>query len=228
MYVVTDHNNQNFVILGPIAWKPRYIGDIISDEIQEDVTVTQADESRVPFEPWPGITIRRCQIVHEPIKNPLIQVHQGPIWTYDDANPLHQATATWHVTDRDISQVKQTLKTQVAEIRWKKETQGAMVNIQGHDVWCDTSRGNRDVFLQKFMLMGDTDTVRWKFPSRWLVLSKAELGYIVSLGAAYIQSCFDWENDQYERIDACETLAELAELTFEEVAETVVTQTEDE
>jgi hypothetical protein len=216
MYVVTDHNSQDFVILGPITWKPRYISDIISDEIQSDVTVTQTDESRVPFEPYPGIKIRKCQVVYGEIENPLIQTHQGPVWTYDDTNTEHQATATWYVADRDISQVKQTLKSLVADIRWKKETQGAMLNIQGHDVWCDTSRGNRNVFLQKLMLMGDEDTVKWKFPDRWLTLSKSELGMIVTLGAAYIQSCFDWENEQYEIIDTCETLEQLAALKFED------------
>jgi hypothetical protein len=216
MYVVTDHNNQNFVILGPIAWKPRYIGDIISDEIQADVMITQADESRVPFEPHPGIKIRKCQVVYGEIENPLIQTHQGPIWTYDDTNTEHQATATWFVIDRNISEVKQTLKNKVADIRWQKESKGVVINIQGHDVWCDTSRGNRDIFLQKFILMGETDVINWKFPDRWFALTKSDLGLIVSEGAAYIQGCFDWESAQSSRIDVCETLEELAALVFEE------------
>jgi hypothetical protein len=220
MYVVTDHNNQNFVILGPVAWKPRYIGDIISDEIQEDVTVTQADEIRVPFDPYPGITIRRATAVYEPITNDLIQVHQGPTWTYDDENPETQATATWIAVDRDIREVRSILKNKVADLRWKKENAGITLTIQGVEVWCDTSRGNRDIFLQKFMLMGENDTVNWKFPNVWLNLTKNDLGQIVSAGGAYIQSCFDWEQIQNYEIDACETLAELAALVFEEPSET--------
>ena len=210
MYVVTDHNNQNFVILGPIAWKPRYIGDIISDEIQQDVTITQADESRVPFDPVPGITIRRTQISHEPITNDLIQVHQGPTWTYDDTHPEHQATAHWHVQDRSIHEVKSMLKSKVAELRWQKENVGVTLEIQGVTVWCDTARGSRDIFLQKYMMMGETDVVNWKFPTTWLMLTKQDLGSIVSVGGAHIQSCFDWELTQNSAIDACVTLAELA------------------
>jgi hypothetical protein len=216
MYVVTDHNQQNFVILGPISWKPRYISDIISDELQEDVTVTQADESRVPFEPYPGVKIRKCITNYAPIANSLIQVHQGPFWTYDDLNPEFQATATWVTMPRDIRMVKSELKNKVADIRWKKENLGVTLTIQEVEVWCDTSRGNRDIFLQKFMLMGDTDQINWKFPQTWLTLTKSELGLIVAQGGEYIQSCFDWEKEQVTIVDACETLEQLAELVFEE------------
>jgi len=216
MYVVTDHNSQNFVILGPINWKPRYIGDIISDELQEDVTVTQADEARVPFEPYPGVKIRKCITNYEEITNSLIQVHQGPFWTYDDQNSEYQAVAQWNTIPRDINEVRKILKDKVADIRWKKESQGVTLEIQSHSVWCDTSRGNRDVFLQKYVMMGEDDTVNWKFPQMWLTLTKTELGFIVSSGAAYIQSCFDWENAQVSLIDSCETLEQLAELVFEE------------
>ena len=58
MYVITDHNTQNFVILGPIEWKPRYISDILSDELDQDIVITKDDESRVPFDVAPGVTIR--------------------------------------------------------------------------------------------------------------------------------------------------------------------------
>lgn len=221
MYVVTDHNSQNFVILGPIAWKPRYIGDIISDEIQEDVTITQADELRVPFDVRPGVTIRRTTISHEPITNDLIQVHQGPTWTYDDENLEHQATAHWHVQDRGMDETRAILKNKVADLRWKRENMGITLTIQDLSVWCDTARGSRDIFLQKFMMMADGDVVNWKFPNTWLMLTKSELGLIVSSGSAHIQSCFDWELAQNQLIDACDSLTELAALVFEDVSQPI-------
>lgn len=210
MYVITDHNNDaNFVILGPITWRPRYISDVLYDELDEDVIVTQADESRVPFEPYPGVKIRKCVSVYEELTNPKIHCHQGPIWTYDDENEEVQATATWSVQDKPIDLVKGELKSVVSAERWKKENAGITLTIQGHNVWCDTSRGNRDIFIQKFVTMADDEVIRWKFPNMWLDLTKAELGYIVSEGGSYVQECFDWESTLSGEIDAAETLAEL-------------------
>lgn len=215
MYVITDHNTQDFVILGPIAWKPRYISDILSDELDQDIVITSADESRVPFDVIPGVTIRRCNMEYAEI-NPKIHRHEGPFWTYDDNNPEIQAVASWQQQDKNIDQVKAELKNLAADVRWTKENQGVTLNIQGIDVWCDTSRGNRDIFLQKYTLMPDDTTINWKFPNGWLELSKAELGTIVTEGANYIQTCFDWEASKSALIDACTTLSELDALQFDD------------
>jgi len=216
MYVITDHNNGNFVLLGPIEWRPRYISDIIYDEFFEEISLTKEDESRVPFEILPGVKVRRCQSTYEEI-NPKINRLEGPLWTYDDDNPEVQATAAWVKADKSMDQVKAELKSVVANLRWQKENKGVTLTIQNTEVWCDTSRGNRDVFLQKYSLMGDADTINWKFPGDiWLTLTKPELGYIVFSGATYIQSCFDWEAAQGVIIDGCTTLEELDSLTFEE------------
>lgn len=217
MYVITDHNNNaNFVILGPIAWKPRYISDILYDELDEEVIVTQADEAKVPFEPYPGIKIRKCTVVYEDLANSKIHQHQGPVWTYDDENEEIQATATWSVQDKPIDLVKGELKSIVSDERWKKENIGVTLTIQAQDVWCDTSRGNRDIFLQKYVMMADDEVIRWKFPTVWLNLTKPELGYIVSEGSKYIQGCFDWESDLSAEIDAATTLEQLDSIVIVE------------
>jgi len=214
MYIITDHNNQNFVILGPIAWKPRYISNILSDELEQNITITADDEARVPYEPVPGIKIRRCTVQYEEI-NSKIETHDGPYWSYDDSKTDVQVVGSWVRKNKPIDIVKSGLKNIVADLRWKKESEGITLQIQGLDVWCDTSRGNRDIFLQKYALMADTDVINWKFPSTWLALTKTDLGYIVSSGGAYIQSCFDWEAEQAAIIDSCTTLTELDALVFE-------------
>jgi hypothetical protein len=215
MYVITDHNNGDFVILGPIAWKPRYISDILSDELDQDIVITAADESLVPFDIIPGVTVRKCISIYHEI-NPKIHRHEGPFWVYDDNNEEYQAVATWQQEDKNIDLVKAELKNLVADMRWKKEGEGVTLTIQETEVWCDTSRGNRDIFLQKYTIMPDGTTINWKFPNDiWLQLTKQELGYIVSEGSLYIQSCFDWEATQNDIINACTTLAELDALTFE-------------
>lgn len=214
MYVITDHNTQNFVILGPIEWKPRYISDILSDELDQDIVVTRDDEARVPFDVVPGVTVRKCISVYEEI-NTKIHRHEGPFWVYDDGNEEYQAVATWEQRGKPLEFVKADLKNLVADLRWKKEAVGVTLTIQGTEVWCDTSRGNRDIFLQKYTIMPDNTTINWKFQnSIWLELTKAELGTIVTEGSTYIQSCFDWEATQAAIIDNCTTLAELDALVF--------------
>ena len=49
----------------------------------------------------------------------------------------------------------------------------------------------------------------FKFPEGWLTLSKEELGLVVSTGATYIQSQFDWEVEKGIEINAKETAKEL-------------------
>lgn len=217
MYVITDHNNGNFVILGPIEWKPRYISDVLSDEFDENITVTKEDALNVPYDIIPGVTARKCECVYEDI-NPKIHRHEGPFWVYDDANTEIQAVATWENRDIPIDQVKSDLKNKVADLRWKKEAKGVTLTIQGTEVWCDTSRGNRDIFLQKYSIMPDNTTINWKFLNNvWLELAKTELGTIVMEGSTYIQSCFNWEAERSAVIDNCTTLAELDALVFEDV-----------
>jgi hypothetical protein len=209
MYVITNHNEGNFVILGPMRWKSRYFSEILSDELDTEIVITQADESRVPFEPVPGVKIRKCNETYEDI-NSKIHSHDGPFWTYHSDTEEYQATANWVKKDKPIVIVKSELKAIAASERWKKESLGVDVTIQGQTVWCDTSRGNRDVFLQKYTLMGENDVIGWKFPGdTWLTLTKSELGLIVSTGATYIQGCFDWEANLAATIDACTTLEEL-------------------
>jgi len=216
MYVITDHNSGDFVILGPIEWKPRYISSILSDELDVDIVVTAEDEARVPFVVHPGIVVRRCESVYETI-NPKIQRHEGPVWTYDTKHPTVQATATWNASDKDITIVRSELKAQVADIRWQKEHEGITLTLQDTQVWCETARGPRDIFVQKHSLMAEGENINWKFPNNtWINLSKSELGYIVSTSAAHIQSCFDWEAQQAQIIDACNTLEELDALIFEQ------------
>jgi hypothetical protein len=147
--------------------------------------------------------------------NPMVQYHRGPAWTTNEDS----ASALYEAVDTPIEQARSNFRNQAADERYKKEIAGTQTTIQDFEVSLDTSRDGRNIFLQKFSLMGDSDNVNWKFPEGWLTLTKADLGLIVASGAAYIQTCFDWEKEQVAIVDACETLTELAEffeLSFDE------------
>jgi hypothetical protein len=98
------------------------------------------------------------------------------------------------------------LKLQAADERWIKETAGTTTTIQDTVVTVDTARGSRDIFVQKYLLMLDSDVVTWKFPETWLSLTKTDLGQVVAAGASHVQSAFAWEKDINDAINTADTL----------------------
>jgi hypothetical protein len=208
LYVITNHNIQNFVVLGPIQWKPRYFSNIVSEEIGEDVTITDADKDRVPFDIVPGVTIRTCDVVHSIEENYNGKIHhmQGPIWTYNEDGT---ATATWYQENKNIDLVKGELKNIVAANRYEKEVSGFVATVCDKQVFLDTSRERRDAFQSKYLIMSDDETINWKFSNGTLELSKENVLNIIMLINNHIQEWFDWEISKIAEISACTTLQEL-------------------
>lgn len=207
MYAITENDN---IILGPVNWNHRFFNSVIEDDTGVVVNITPDTKNNLPFE-FENIKIRPVQIINEELRNPKIQKLNGPFWTfYPD-----RAEAKWIVIDKPIELVKYELSNSITNERYNKETAGFKTTIQGQEVFIDTSRGNRDIFFQKLLMMEDTDTVNWKFPETWLTLTKSDLGTIVQLGANHIQSCFDWEVQKLTEINNCTTLEELDQIDLE-------------
>lgn len=213
MYVITHHHDYDEVLLGPIEWNPRFISSVLQSDLDllYRPNVLASDEKKIPYEILPNVWARKV-IEQKEEYNPKTQTLIGPYWTYPkktDANSEDYAIAEYRATDKPLEIVKSELKELVAAERYRKEVSGVKVTIQNTEVTVDTNRGDRDVFVQKFLLMSDTDTVEWKFPEAWLILTKAELGTIVAAGAAHVQNSFSWELAKASEIDACQTHAEL-------------------
>ena len=85
--------------------------------------------------------------------------------------------------------------------RYKKEIKGTTVTVQNTQITVDTTRENRNNLIQRYILMGDNETLQWKFNDTWLTLSKSEVGTLVTGGATYVQSQFDWEKDKIQEIE---------------------------
>ena len=221
MYVITHHHDYDEVLLGPIEWNPRFISSVLQSDLDLPgrPNILQSDEQKVPYQIYPNVWIRKVVEQREEI-NPKTQTHMGPYWSYPNTEENY-AIAEYRATNKPLEIVKSELKEQVAAERYRKEVAGVKVTIQNTEVTVDTNRGDRDVFVQKFLLMGDTDTVDWKFPEAWLSLSKTELGQIVAAGATHVQTCFTWELNKASEIDACTTHEELDAIV---IVETVVTQ----
>lgn len=211
MYVITHHHDYDEVLLGPIEWRPAFIASVLQSDLDLDTkpVVLQSDESRIPYYILPNVRVR--PVVEEPVEyNPKIQFLNGPLWSYTD----DVAVMSWIAADKDINIVKAELKNLVASERYNREIAGTTATVQGQLVSVDTNRGSRDIFVQKYLLMAETDQVEWKFPEGWLVLSKEELGQIVAAGANHVQAQFAWEAAKSAEIDTCATLAELDDVVI--------------
>jgi hypothetical protein len=219
-YVIT-HNGR--VILGPYGeWKPNYMNAVIKRDTNQDVSIGKADVDNLPLDLGNGIIVRNAVEVHPEIDT-RIQRFDGPFWTFTAG----LGTATYTVVDKPLDQVRGEMKEKLAQRRYEKEIAGTKATIQGQEVTVETDRDTRNIFIQALMLMGDTDTRSWKFPKDgiWLTLNKADLTAIVTAGAAYIQTQFDWEESTGALIDTAVTAQDLLSL-YPEVEPPATTEPE--
>lgn len=202
MFVIVYNN---LVILGPMRWNRKRFENEIQEECEVTTTLPDKNENN-PIIVSDNVKILPVQPTENPPYNPRIENLHGPFWEFTDT----VAISSYIAQPLPIDAVKSQLKKDCATERYKREIAGTKVTIQNTEVTIDTNRGSRDIFVQKYLLMGDTDIVQWKFPEGWLELTKSELGLIVSAGAAHVQDQFNWESTKIVEIDSCETLEQLA------------------
>ena len=196
--------HKNRVVVGPLAWAQKYFTTVLKVRHRIDANIPGKAPENMPW------IIDENTSIHDVIKNEpeldtLTQAYHGPFW--DMTNDV--IVANYEVHDLEIESARNNFRAIAAFERYKKEISNVKVEIQNIEVTIDTSREGRNIFIQKFMLMSDTDTVNWKFPEAWLTLSKPELGLIVQEGAAHIQAAFDWEKGINDLIDSANTSEEL-------------------
>lgn len=195
---------KNRVVLGPLSWAQKYFSTVLKVRHGIDTAIPGKAPETMPF------VIDENTSIHEVVKNEpkidtMTQAYHGPFW--DVSGDV--IVANYEVHGLEIGSARNNFRQIAASERYKKEISNAKVTIQGIEVTCDTSRDGRNIFLQKLTLMGDQDTVNWKFPEGWLTLTKQELESAVQAGTAHIQGAFDWEKQINDQIDAANTSEEL-------------------
>ncbi len=203
MFVIVYENR---VILGPMRWNRYRFENEIAEECDVVATLPNRNDSFDPIVVNESIKILPIQGTENPPYNPTIEILHGPFWTYTDT----RAVMSYQVMPMQLDAAKNQLKAVVADERWRREVGGFDMELQNQTVRIDTARGSRDVYAQQYMLLGDAETVNWKFPGVWLTLSKAELGAIASSVTAHVNAAFAWEVAKISEIDSCLTLEELA------------------
>ena len=191
-----------FVSLGPKEWN-KYSFQSELDDLGASTVLPMSNTEFMSISDsvkiWP-VTIDNSTPINHKTQQPA-----GPFYTYTSNSAVGYYTAV----DKSIDTVKNELKGVIASSRYTKEVAGTTAVIQGRTLTIDTMRGSRDVFVQQYLLLDATETVQWKFPEGWLILTKSDLGIAVQAGVAHIQGAFVWEAAKIVEIDACTTLAEL-------------------
>lgn len=206
--------NKEIVHLGPIFWRHRFIQSEL-DDLEIDFLVPPV-EPNAYIKISDTLEIFPVESITQPSYDPQYEQLVGPQWSFTN----NVATGTYTTTSKEISVIKSDIKALTASERYNKEVAGTKVTIQGQEVSVDTSRDGRNIFVQKYTMMRDTETVQWKFPECWLTLSKSDLGQVVAAGAIHIESQFVWEQSIANQIDAAVSIDEIKAIVIVEKSNT--------
>jgi hypothetical protein len=187
----------NTVISGPRSWNKAFFEFSLKSK---DIPFTFIPRNPPEVLPYTINDYTRIVPVEEvrPEINDFIEHHRGPLFDIYET----KAVANYQVVENGLEPAKNNYKALLAEKRYEKEISGVKTTVQGIEVSLDTTRDGRNIFLQKYSIMGDADTVNWKFPEGWLTLTKIDLRIVVDAGTAYVQEAFDWEKQISDNIDA--------------------------
>lgn len=212
MFVIV---HEGFVIKGPNDWNKLRFEEVLREECEVDYKLETRNDDRNPIIISDTVKILPVVGLPQPEFNPRTEFLNGPFWNFTDTT----AEMYYQVENLHVDVVKSFFMNKVTSHRYTKETSGVKVTIQDIEVSIDTSRESRNIFIQAFTTMNDTDTLNWKFPESWLTISKADLGIAIAAGRDHIQSCFDWENNWLNRVNAAVTLDDMNTLYNELEAE---------
>jgi len=191
------------------TWKPRMFQSELDDlEVDFKISPIEPGEyikinDNLEIFPVVELIVPECDQIYEELN--------GPFWDFEN----QEARGYYTKTDKSLDIIKNTLKQLVASIRYKKEVAGVKTTIQETEITVETDKETRNIFVQKYILMGDSEIINWKFPETWLALNKLELGTVIFTGATYIQAQFDWEKGIVDQIELSETIEDLKLISME-------------
>lgn len=208
MYVLVSDER---VLNGPRAWSYRSFKNTLEEElgISYNLPTNKTDGAAIHISDT--VKIYPAVIDDTTAYNPKIEYLHGPFWDFTG----NVATGTFIVQNNSMETVKAYLKSVIATNRYQKEVSGIAQTVNNITVTVDTGRDARNIFFQKYLLMGESETVEWKFPEAWITLTKPQLGGIVSNAASHIENQFVWEANKVAEIESANTYSELDLIVLE-------------
>jgi hypothetical protein len=205
------------VIIGPLAWTQKYFTDVLKIRHRITANIPGQAPEQFPYVIDENTSIYEV-VENRPEFNAMIEYHYGPLWDVSQ-NP---AVASYEVRENDIESARNNFKILAAHERYKKEVSGTTVTVQGIELKLSTLREAREPLVQKYVTMGDADTVNWKFDQQWLTVTRNEVKSVIAAIDQHVQAAFDWEAGIHASIDATSDLRALLNIQIEpEVAPAV-------
>jgi hypothetical protein len=211
MYAIV-HKNQ--VLVGPKGWSRAFFSHVLQKKGITALLPRSAVEV-LPHVIDPDTSIHKVVVTRDKF-TPMTQYLRGPLFTItEDA-----VTAHYEAVDTVIDLARNNFKQKAAEERYKKEVAGIKVSLQDKEYGVTTQRVDRDIFAVNAMLLGDNETLNFKFAEGFVQLTKSDLLTISNAIKAHVQAAFTWESNIFAQIDAAETAEQLLAITIVEVPQT--------
>lgn len=194
--------HKNRVISGPRDWNNKMFEHALREEANIVQSVSIAEPEQFPYVIDSDTVIKKVELIY-PEYNKKIQYAEGPFWDLSGDIVI----GTFEVKDNPIEPVKNVLKNRIAGVRYFQEIEGTKETIQGKEVTISTTRESRANYSAQIALMGDS--INWKFPEGWMVLTKSELQSVADAAYVFVQNKYNEEYAKVQQIDAATSLQEL-------------------
>lgn len=195
-YALVDTNK---IVVGPRDYHQHFFKEYLdNNSVSFDLPILYDEKN--PIVVTDTISIIPVEDPSTPALLPVTEQLAGPYWSITP----ELITGYYDVADVPLDAAKNTMKSIIADARYKKETSTIKVTIQNTEVSIPTNRGfDRDIWVQSLLLIGDDSTKLFKFPFEglWLELTKSDVQTIVDAIQEHVQEAFVWERGQVAVLD---------------------------
>jgi len=206
--------NRQYVFLGPIGWKQRFIQAEIDDLVDQGELSARYEIPlvEVPYiDLGDGFEIMLLKDSTIPAHNALFSELVGPFYIFSDDG----ASESYTIQDLSLDRARENVKARVALKRYQLEASVIEVSIAGGVlVSISTAREDRPQYTNLLATISDT-TIDWKFGSAGFVsINATDVATIVEAINAYVQTQFNWEKGLSDQIDAASTIVALQAIEY--------------
>jgi hypothetical protein len=207
MFVIVYNGN---VILGPMVWNARRFSEVIEEETSLSVVLDLRNDEQTLVEIGANIKIYPVTSELDPEYNTKTQYLHGPFWTFTDTHAVSSMT----VESYPLEAIRNFLRQEIADKRWKKLHNGIDVEINGSTYKFPTDPLTRMSF-HHYTTSGLTK-VNWKINQEtWLELSSEHISLIFNKIVEHFQQSFEWESNINDEISSA-TLETIESIVIED------------
>lgn len=200
-FVIVNNNNQ--VVFGPAEWNKYRFQTIILEELNLTTVLAQTNfASSVIINDQ--VKILPVQSTPNPVFNPKTEMLNGPFWDFTN----NIATSSFAVQPMAVDAIKNSLKAEIAAIRWTNQNKTITLVYNTKSYAFETGTATIAT-LHNAVVTGVTQ-LKWKVNgNEWITLTPVLIKTLLNYLIQHQQAWFNWENSVGTLIEACATQTEL-------------------